>query len=295
MRVLLMYNPTAGDDGVDADELASLLEAAGHAVEAQSVKENGWEAALGRDVDLTIVAGGDGAVTKVYKRLAGSGKPVALLPVGSANNIARTIGYRGDESPAAVIERLDQAERGRFDVGSLTSARGAKAFVESAGGGVFAEMLSRAGSTDTKLGGTEKIEFGLSLLRDSVRELAPRPWRVDADGLDLSGEYAAVEAMNVRLIGPNVPLSPGANPGDGLLDLALVGPDDRERFAAYAEARLAGRSAPPPQVASHRARKVELEPPADCPCHADDELVDDAAGGFTLAVGPGVEVLRPAP
>jgi diacylglycerol kinase (ATP) len=293
MRVLLMYNPTAGDDGVDADELASLLEAAGHAVEAQSLKENGWAAALGRDVDLTIVAGGDGAVAKVFKRLAGSGKLVALLPVGSANNIAKTLGYRGDESPAAVIERLDEAERGRFDVGSLRSARSGRAFVESAGSGVFTEMLLRAEAVDTSTGGSAKVELGLRLLRDVLVEQEARPWRVEADGVGLSGEFLAVEAMNVRSLGPNVPLAPGADPGDGLLELVLVRPQDRDELVAYAEARLAERSAPALELEIRRAERIEVGPPEGWKLHFDDELLEHVGNGVSISLASGLDVLRP--
>jgi diacylglycerol kinase family enzyme len=164
VHVLLMYNPTAGDEGADAGELVSLLEAQGHAVDAHSVKEPGWKAALDAEAHLVVVAGGDGTVSKVFRHVAGSGAVATVLPIGSANNVARSLGY-GDDPPETLIRGLPDAERRWFDVGSLSSAGGAASFVESAGGGVFAEMLVRAESVDADPGGEAKLELGLRLLR----------------------------------------------------------------------------------------------------------------------------------
>ena len=90
MRALLIYNPTAGQEDVDPDELVSPLRAAGYKVDARSIDDE-WEPALDGDHELVVVAGGDGAVTKVLKRLAGKDKVAALLPSGSANNIAKNL------------------------------------------------------------------------------------------------------------------------------------------------------------------------------------------------------------
>ena len=87
MRALLIYNPTAGQEDVDPDELVSPLRAAGYKVDARSIDDE-WEPALDGDHELVVVAGGDGAVTKVLKRLAGKDKVAALLPSGSANTEA---------------------------------------------------------------------------------------------------------------------------------------------------------------------------------------------------------------
>jgi hypothetical protein len=54
-----------------------------------------------------------------------------------------------------------------------------------------------------------------ALLQDSIAAAAPRPWRLSLDGVDLSGDYLAVEAMTIREIGPNLPLAPHVVPRRG--------------------------------------------------------------------------------
>jgi diacylglycerol kinase (ATP) len=96
VRVTLMHNPTAGDEEHSPEQLTAVLQDAGHEVLYQSVKEDGWPDALGARAELVVVAGGDGTVAKVFKELVGRDLPVALLPLGSANNVARTLGLAGD-------------------------------------------------------------------------------------------------------------------------------------------------------------------------------------------------------
>src|SRR5262245_31057092 len=92
MRVTLIHNPGAGDDKQPSKgQLEALIREAGHDVRYQSVREQGWSKVLKKAADLIAVAGGDGTVGKVARRLIGRGIPIAVLPVGTANNISRTL------------------------------------------------------------------------------------------------------------------------------------------------------------------------------------------------------------
>jgi diacylglycerol kinase (ATP) len=293
LRVLLVYNPTAGEDGPDLERLKRLLGAAGHGVLAQSIKEDDWPDALSEEIELVVVAGGDGTVRKVFKLLAGSARPATLLPVGSANNIARSLAFpEGEEDADRLIAAWAEARRARCDLGRLMSAADDELFVESAGGGVFGEVLVRAEADDEKRQGGEKIEFGLRALAEIVREAEPLPWGIRADGHDRSAELLGVAAMNMRELGPNVPVAPEADPGDGLLELTLIAPSQRSAFLEYLEARLAGRAAEPPRFDVSRAQRIELEPPQGVPLHVDDELAEER-GRLTIEPDGGVELLVP--
>ena len=93
MRVTLIHNPTAGEDAQPArDDLLRLLCSTGHVIFYQSSKEKSWKQALHEPCDLVVAAGGDGLVGKVAKRLIGRQTPLAILPLGTANNLARTLG-----------------------------------------------------------------------------------------------------------------------------------------------------------------------------------------------------------
>src|SRR5262245_14210951 len=97
MKVTLIYNPTAGDDDArpTSGQLAALIREAGHQVRTQPTDEKGWSKALRKKAGLVAVAGGDGTVGKVARRLVDSGCPIAVLPMGTANNIARSLGIHG--------------------------------------------------------------------------------------------------------------------------------------------------------------------------------------------------------
>jgi diacylglycerol kinase family enzyme len=295
MRVLLMSNPSAGENGFDARDLTKLLESEGHAVIAQSVKEDGWEDALSHDVDLVVAAGGDGTVAKVFKKLAGREKVATILPIGSANNIATSLGYEEDDQ-RRLVRDWPRAERRRFDIGSLRGDTGSLAFVESAGGGVFAEMLVRADEIDSTPGGEAKVNLGLRLLLEIVTETPALEWTIQVDGVDVSGEFLAVEAMNTGLLGPNVPLAPAADSSDRMLDLMLVRTDDRAALAAHAKARLEQRSPPPLEIDVRRGRQIMLQPSPPTALHYDDDLVDKTDGNrsFRVSVDSALDVLVPS-
>lgn len=271
MRVTLMHNPTAGDEGHSRERLESILVANGHEVMYQSMKQEDWKRALLEECDIVAVAGGDGTVRKVFKELVQAPKTATLLPVGTANNVARTLGFEDDDAER-LVRGWPKGARRPYDLGEVASASAGTRFVEAMGGGIFGEVLEGAEASDEDPSGEEKIEQGLRLLRDVLDRARPLHWELDLDGLDLSGPFLGVEVMNIREIGPNVALAPEADPGDGLLDVVLIGPDDRATLAAYLGSRLRGDSPNPPRLETHRARRIAMLAPDGCPTHVDDVL-----------------------
>jgi diacylglycerol kinase (ATP) len=299
MRVTLLHNPTAGDEEHSRERLVEALAEAGHEAFYQSTKEDGWKAALDRPADLVAAAGGDGTMDKVFCSVAERSLPVAVLPLGSANNVARTLGI-SPETPALELARSWDGAGGRhFDIGELRTGGEVAQFVECMGGGIFGDVLVRAPERDEGLSAEEKKELGLDLLEAAIREAPAYQWALDLDGEDLSGEYLAVEAMNVREIGPNVPLAPDADPGDGLLDVALVAAGHREGLAAYLREREPDHHIPPPALRRTRGRRLGVRFPAGCPLHVDDELWPDGRGdgaeGQAVVTAGRLQVLVLAP
>jgi diacylglycerol kinase family enzyme len=170
------------------------------------------------------------------------------------------------------------------------------AFLETVGGGLFAESIRRAQRTET--GDQDKVELGLRVLRQLVDELPAPPWRVELDGTDCSGNFLAVEAMVIGWTGPNIPLAPRADPGDNLLDVVLISERDRTALASYLDDRLSGRAAHRPPFTVRRCRSAELTPPSSCPVRVDDELWSNgpAVSGrcFSVSIaGATAELLTP--
>jgi diacylglycerol kinase (ATP) len=270
LRVTLVHNPTAGDERHSRESLVAILADAGHDVIYQSIKDDRWEETLGVDTDLVAVAGGDGTVRKVFKALSGAKTPVTLLPVGSANNIARTLGFEDDDA-RRLVSGWAEGETRPYDLGRIELAGAVTAFVESSGGGIFAHVLARAKRVDKQ--GRDKVEHGLRLLRETVEDESARRWELELDGHNISGDLLAVEAMNVRETGPNVLLAPDADPGDGLLDLVLVRAEDRPSLLDYLDGRIENRPIPTPRLPTRRGQQLVVHPPEGAAMRVDDELM----------------------
>src|SRR6266576_6352393 len=101
MRITLLRNPKAGNGKHGRKELVDALEKAGHQTICRSIKKKGWKAALKKQADVVVVAGGDGAIAKVASALIGREVPLAILPLGTANNLARSLGFFA--SPKEII------------------------------------------------------------------------------------------------------------------------------------------------------------------------------------------------
>ena len=272
-RATLIHNPSAGDETPTADDLRRILTEAGLQVRYATSKK-GWKKALDKPADLVVVAGGDGTVAEVALRHAGSDVPLAILPLGTANNVARSLGLIGDARE--IVSSWNNGSAGTLDIGVAAAPWGEARFIESAGAGVFAHLIDRADEEiedSTTILGAEG-DRALLLLRRIVAEAEADRWKVELDGRDLSGEYLAIEAMNTRFTGPKVPLAPDADPGDGLLDVVLIGPSDREALLDYLDGRLHDSAADLPRLPVERGRHLRLRPSRAVAFHVGDELFE---------------------
>jgi diacylglycerol kinase (ATP) len=275
MRVTLIHNPRAGeDDHPEVDEFLALISAAGHDVSCHSSKNDHLDRALEDPGDLVAVAGGDGTVGAVAGRLVGRRVPIAVLPLGTANNISTTLGLAG-----APLERLiagwAAALRMRFDVGVVQGPWGEIRFIEGIGVGLFAraicELDARAdvtfGREDNR---EEKLTSALRWMIERVSTFPAEELTITLDGQDRSGEYILLEVMNIQHIGPSLHLAPDADPGDGLFDIVLINASERDKLGDYLANRLEGRPHRP-QWKVHRGRHLRL-PWQNSDLHIDDKV-----------------------
>ena len=214
-------------------QLEKLLRDAGHAVRYQSAKEDGWKQALKKDADLVVVAGGDGTVGRVTRRMAGRGIPMALLPSGTANNIARTLGQI-ERSFEELVRGWDGARRVKLDVGIAKGPWGERNFVEGIGAGLFASLLGQSEIKQPKKA-KQPVEDALARLKRLAAEIEPIEIAAKLDGEDISGSYLMLEALNLPYVGPNLHLAPDSAPGDGELEVVMVAEAERSRLVTYLE------------------------------------------------------------
>ncbi|MGQ0545196.1 MAG: diacylglycerol/lipid kinase family protein [Betaproteobacteria bacterium] len=234
MRVTLIHNPGAGNgERGGAKRLKAMLRDAGHAVRYQSSKDEDWDEALEAPADIVAVAGGDGTVSRVAKRMVGRGVPIAPLPGGTANNIARTLGLAGRHWEE-LVRGWEGARRVRLDVGVVEAPWGRGYFVEGVGVGLFAALLGRPAAAAVKKH-PGAVEKALRRLRKEAARCEALELGAMLDGKDISGRYLLLEALNLSHVGPNLFLAPDSRPGDGQLDVVLVTEEERSRLVHYLE------------------------------------------------------------
>ena len=289
MRATLFHNPGAGDGSTTGHQLRSILADAGYQVRYQSTEKD-WSSALDAPTDLVVVAGGDGTVAQVAKAMAGRDVPLAVLPFGTANNIAKALGVFGDLE--AVVRGWRLTGTATLDVGVAVGPFGEERFIESAGGGLFARLVAEG--RESVKGGAEMVhretDRALQLLRTILDDAPNGSWHVSLDDHDLSGRYIGVEVMNIGCVGPNVPIAGEADIADGQFDVVLLRVEDRERLRNYVVGRLESASALMPSLDVRRGSRLRLTPPADWPFRIDDDLVPlpvDGERTIDILIRPG--------
>jgi diacylglycerol kinase family enzyme len=278
MHVSLVHNPGSGEEQPPADRLVDWIRAAGHEVTYQGMGTQ-VARALAHPGDVVVVAGGDGTVADLALRLVGRGVPLAILPLGTSNNIANAMKVTG--RPETLIHQLAALRPRPLDVGLARAAWGRAGFVEAAGLGLFPRMLAQARRPSAGAG-TADVWRGVQMLERALATMTPFHCEIVLEGETIAGEFVLVEAMNIDAIGARLVLAPHADPGDGALDVVLVAAADRAAFAAYLARRHAGHLEPVPATLRRRARRVELTW-RDADLHLDDQLWP--AEGVEGAVG----------
>jgi diacylglycerol kinase (ATP) len=220
-----------------------------------SIKQDDIEQTLEKKTDLIVIAGGDGTITEVMTKLPDRSVPVALLPLGTANNIARSLGVAG--TPQELVETWKLANTRPLDVGMVKASWGTSRFLEGFGVGLFAEFLKAADKRE-KGKGADNLRKGRALLEKWVKTAKPIDISITIDGKALNGEFLGVEVMNVPFTGPALPLAAKANIADGRLDIVCFDADRRRSGPSrhFTVLRLIALHAATPLLLEHHRRQL---------------------------------------
>ena len=242
--VKLLHNPKAGDEQHTEEEIVELIEANGFHCRYSSTKTKDWKE-IEPGIDFLVAAGGDGTVRKITKELLKKKKlektwPIALLPLGTANNIAKTLNITGE--PEEIIQSWHKAHIRNYDVGRLHKVPKSKFFLEAFGYGIFPYLIQemKKQEEDPQETPEDKMKASLKLLHQIILSYEPKYCKLEVDGTDYSGKYLMAEVMNIRSIGPNLFLSRDGDPGDGEMEVVLLPEKDKEQFASYMSNKMEG-------------------------------------------------------
>ncbi|MGQ0749193.1 MAG: diacylglycerol/lipid kinase family protein [Betaproteobacteria bacterium] len=261
MRVLLVHNPGAGDDSTPGPgKLKELVKDAGHEFEFVPARGPEWKKALKDEkFDAVAVAGGDGTVAKVARRAIGRDIPIAVLPMGTANNIARTLGVRDIPIPE-LIAGWATAQRKHMDAGVVGGPWKSRYFIEAVGAGLFAFAIPDVDASPTmeKLKDAEaKATYAKQMVRERLKKCRPLELDIKLDGERHSGEYLLFEVMNIEFVGPNLYLAPRSVTDDGEFDVVLITEKQRRKLDDYLESWQEGVTLPP-DFTTLKASRIEV-------------------------------------
>jgi diacylglycerol kinase (ATP) len=284
VNVWILCNESAGRS-LSAADVRDLVERAGHTVAGVAKEYDAGTPLPDGQVDLVVAAGGDGTVATVAGIAFKTGAALAILPLGTANNIATTLGVQG--AAPALIAAWTRARRTHVDLGSARAGSKEWLIVEGVGGGLVPAGIAAAQAAlehQDHAAPTAEVAAAVRCFRNALRYLEPRPWTLIVDGEKISKTLLLVEVLNIRSVGPNLVLAPDADPSDGLFDVVTAEPSHRDQLMSYlancAEGLDATLSLP-----RLRAREVVIESCSEL--HVDDERIDISdLGAVSIRVEP---------
>ena len=236
-RLTLIHNDNAGNARHSREELVVLLEGAGYAVTYLRYKRDDWQKALDRPAELVVAAGGDGTVAKVAAQARPGGPPLAILPLGTANNLAKALGF---DRPLEELVMGWSAQRTRpFHLIEATGPWGRSRLAEGIGFAAVEQAIE-------DLPETVEAEAACRLMADAVIRTPPEHLELRLGGETIEQGFALLEVSTVPLIGPNLRLAAAADPTQGKFAVVFVGddPDEREALARWIAAPPDGTPAP---------------------------------------------------
>lgn len=236
--------------------------------------------ALRRKVDLVMAAGGDGTVRAVCAAMSGSSTPVAILPAGTGNLLARNLGI-----PLDMADALDVAFGGTARSIDLVAIKAddqpADASAVMAGMGADATIMSDTNEDLKKVVGPAAYVVAAA----NALNRPPFPVRLSADdGKTEEVEASMVLVANVGQIPGQIDVAPDAAPDDGLLDVLIATPKNMGEWAAMATGML--RRSDTKGVQRAQVTTFVVETPEPVPYQLDGDAVGECKR-FEATVVPG--------
>lgn len=291
-RTHLIINTKAGQggEGVAVEKVTGW--ASGHGIVIHHTRQAGDATRLVRlaiddGAHTIIAAGGDGTVHEAANGLdvddGTEGPMFAIVPLGTGNDLARTLGLAPDKGPDTALNAIERGHTVMLDRLRLESDTGERVLINAACGG-FATNMAAYLDTETK----KKLGV-LSYPVAAIRTLADIPWhavRIEADGEAIETESACVMLANGRYAAGGVPIAPDALLDDGLVDLVVIIAETfAERAEVLARLLIAKAHTDSPWVIHRRVKRVTLECDPAMSFSGDGERI--GATPLTCTVEPG--------
>ncbi len=240
--------------------------------------------ALKRHVDLVLVAGGDGTVRVVLGELADTGMPVAILPSGTGNLLARNLDIPLDLERAMLLAVTGDVSP--TDLIEVTFPDHTEYAAVLAGVGIDADIMGDTNEDLKKaIGPAAYIVAGAKHLRAN-----PMNVRLTVDQSEtVEAEASLVSVGNVGELQQGVSIIPDASAHDGKLDVLVATPHSTLDMAQMITDVLT-EAKDGPNLARYSGGKLRLEIEGGAMCQIDGDVVGEV-DDVTFQVRPGAVAL----
>jgi len=268
MRISLFHNQSAGDS-TSLSWIRELIATSGHEIVRALDREAGFAELIDERTELVVAAGGDGTVAAAARMLAGKAVPLAVLPLGTANNIATAL--HANAPSEQLVACWETASRGQFDLGLARGPWGERRFVEGVGMGLVPAAITSVHKKPFAADDVpEKLEQATTRYCQVLSRLEPRRATLTVDGESITGDFLLAEILNISSVGPNLVFAPRADPSDGFFSVVTATEEHRDELNRYLKALMEGSDATL-SLPTLRARTIEIETVDDL--HVDDDIV----------------------
>lgn len=258
-EIALFVNPVAGRGRAAraAAPVAAGLRAAGLAV--REIRVPTAAAALDQlrsevrgGVGAVVAVGGDGTVSLALQAVAGTGVPLGVVPIGSGNDFARTVGLPvGDID--AVLPIITAGHTRDLDLGKA----GDRWFGTVIASGFDSRVNERANGMRWPRG---RMRYNRAVLAE-LPALKPIPYEIELDGTTIEVEAMLVAVGNGSSYGGGMRICPGADMTDGKFQVTVVGAVGRFELLRVLPRAYSGGHVRHPAVTTYEASVVSLAAP----------------------------------
>jgi diacylglycerol kinase (ATP) len=272
-RILLIANPASGPPfGREQSQTASELAACAE-VDLHLTERTGHATQIAREADLggydaICVEGGDGTLHEVVSGLFARSEPacvpLGLIPSGTGNSVARSLGL-ADASQA--VRRILAGHTRPVDALRVQTAA-ATDYCLNLIGWAAGQAITATAERLRWLGSRRYAAAALA----HVLTARPRPARITLDNAVHADEFLLVLACNTRYVGSGMLAAPQAEIDDGRMDVVLVRRASRWRMLQLLRRVHDGSHVDMPEVEVHQARTLQIKTPLPEPLNLDGEL-----------------------
>lgn len=297
IRVKLIANPGAGDPSESAAQLEQVTDCLldfGLDVDVALAHPKREATPIARKAvkdgyDVVIAMGGDGTIGAVISGIAGSKTKLGMIPAGTQNDIARSLGIPEDLKEACAL--IASGHTRKLDLGQVSTSKTEK---------FYFFMLTAIGLTATIFPLVKDIPEGkLSGFKNAFNTVfnfdsKPTVFLTLDDESKIEVETMLVTVTNIPLIGAKNLVAPDASMEDGLLDIAVYpGFNKAELIAYFAQTTHEG-TTPDGTIERYRARKIKIKTSPKLDVAAEGIII--GKGTARIKVLPSVlRVLTPEP